>query len=59
MIIFFATSGFLVSQSWQRNPHALRFPIRRVTRIWPGFIVVLLFAAYIGGPFATTVPRST
>lgn len=59
VIIFFATSGFLVSQSWQRDPHPLRFPIRRVMRIWPGFIVVLLFAAYIVGPFATTLPRST
>ena len=59
VIIFFATSGFLVSQSWQRDPHLLRFPIRRVMRIWPGFIVVLLLAAYAVGPLATTLPRST
>jgi len=57
VIIFFATSGFLVSQSWQRDPHLLRFPIRRVMRIWPGFIAVLLLAAYVIGPQATTLPR--
>lgn len=31
--IFFALSGYLITQSWFADPHPVRFAIRRVLRI--------------------------
>ncbi|MES2300081.1 MAG: acyltransferase [Pseudomonadota bacterium] len=39
--IFFMVSGIFISQSWMRDPHALRFALRRVARIVPGLFVCL------------------
>ncbi len=36
VFIFFAISGYLVAQSWARDPHVLRFLVRRVLRIFSG-----------------------
>ena len=52
--IFFAVSGFLVTQSWTGDPHILRFMARRFLRIWPGLAVVTCLAALIIGPLITT-----
>ncbi len=54
--IFFALSGFLVSQSWMRDPHAGRFAARRLLRIWPGLFVVTALSALILGPLVSTLP---
>src|SRR4051794_34755403 len=34
---FFLLSGYLIAQSWIREPHLLRFLWKRVLRIYPGF----------------------
>lgn len=46
---FFVMSGFLVAQSWTRDPHLRRFLARRAWRILPGFILVLLLSVLLFG----------
>jgi peptidoglycan/LPS O-acetylase OafA/YrhL len=41
VIVFFAASGYLVCQSWERDPRLVPFAIRRVFRIWPGLLTML------------------
>lgn len=53
--IFFTISGFLVSQSWERDPHLLRFFIRRSLRIFPGLIVCILLSVLVLGPWLSTL----
>ncbi|MBS0454384.1 MAG: acyltransferase [Proteobacteria bacterium] len=53
--VFFAISGFLVMQSWQRDPHALRFLWKRVLRIWPGLIAACCIAALVLGPIVSSL----
>lgn len=55
VLIFFAVSGYLVAQSWDRDPHVLRFVAKRFLRVWPGLAVVTLVAVFVLGPLATQV----
>src|SRR5260363_16758 len=55
VLIFFSLSGFLVAQSWERDPDIVRFAVRRVLRIWPGLCVVTLLAVFALGPLISTV----
>lgn len=55
VLIFFSISGYLVAQSWKRDPVALRFLARRILRIWPGLIVVVLISALLLGPIVSTL----
>lgn len=55
VMIFFSISGFLVAQSWERDPHAGRFLARRLLRVWPGFAVVILLALLVLGPWVSTL----
>jgi len=56
VLVFFAISGFLVSQSWQQDPCLWRFAARRLLRIWPGFAVVILLVSVVLGPLVSTLP---
>lgn len=51
--IFFAISGYLVAQSWLRDPSALRFMYRRALRIFPGLIVAVLITVFVIGVIAS------
>lgn len=42
---FFFISGFLITGSWQRSKSFIDFFIKRVLRIYPGFIIALAFSA--------------
>jgi peptidoglycan/LPS O-acetylase OafA/YrhL len=53
--VFFATSGFLVTRSWELDPDLARFARRRATRIWPALVVVVLAMALLAGPVLTTL----
>ena len=53
--MFFAISGYLVTQSWCADPAPLRFALRRVLRIWPALTVVVLLTIFVLGPLATTL----
>jgi peptidoglycan/LPS O-acetylase OafA/YrhL len=54
--IFFLISGYLVSKSWEADPHALRFLARRSLRIFPALAVLVLLTALVLGPMLTTLP---
>ncbi|HEY0254056.1 MAG TPA: acyltransferase [Kofleriaceae bacterium] len=54
--IFFIISGYLIMQSWDRNPDVLRFIRARVLRIFPGLFVAIAFTILVIGPLLTTLP---
>jgi peptidoglycan/LPS O-acetylase OafA/YrhL len=51
--IFFVISGYLVTQSWRSDPVPHRFAARRVLRILPGLIAVVLLTMLVLGPVVT------
>jgi peptidoglycan/LPS O-acetylase OafA/YrhL len=51
--IFFTTSGYLVAQSWRRQPEGFRFLLKRALRIWPAFLATLVLSVLVLGPIAT------
>jgi peptidoglycan/LPS O-acetylase OafA/YrhL len=55
VLVFFSISGFLVTQSWRADPNVWRFGARRLLRIWPGFAVAILLAAFVLGPLLATI----
>ena len=57
--IFFAISGYLVAQSWQRDPSVPRFLAKRILRISPGLLVCTLLSVLVLGPWLTTSDMST
>ena len=56
VFIFFAISGFLVSESYDRTASPLRFLAKRALRIFPGLFAALLVAAFLIGPVVTRLP---
>ncbi len=56
VFIFFTISGYLVSESWDRDPHLGRFFQRRLLRILPGLVVCILLSMLVLGPLLTTLP---
>jgi len=56
--IFFVVSGYLVAQSWLRDPHPGRFLRRRLLRIMPGLVAVVALTAFVLGPMITNLPAS-
>ena len=53
VFVFFSISGFLISASWRSDPQVWRFVAKRFLRIWPGFAVVTLLAAFVMGPLVS------
>jgi peptidoglycan/LPS O-acetylase OafA/YrhL len=51
--IFFSISGYLVAESWLRDPNPFRFLARRSLRIFPALIVVTVLTAFLAGPLLT------
>src|SRR6185312_17241222 len=47
VIILFSISGYLIAQSWERDPSNWRFLVKRVLRIWPALIVATILVALI------------
>jgi len=50
---FFVISGFLVTASWMRAPRFRPYLTKRILRIYPGFLLAMLFCAFVAGPFGT------
>jgi peptidoglycan/LPS O-acetylase OafA/YrhL len=46
---FFLLSGFLIVQSWTRDPDPRRFLTKRVLRIYPAFIVASMVSVFLVG----------
>ena len=53
---FFALSGFLLTESWLRQDSAFRYFVRRVLRIFPGFIVASALSVVVVGALAAARP---
>lgn len=56
VLVFFATSGYLVSGSLERNPDLLVFLRARALRIFPALAAVLLLSTFVLGPLVTADP---
>lgn len=56
VFVFFAVSGYLVQQSWSRQPDPRSFVLSRVLRIFPGLLACLLFCGVLLGPIASQLP---
>jgi peptidoglycan/LPS O-acetylase OafA/YrhL len=55
VMIFFCISGYLVTDSWIRDPSALRYFTRRSLRIFPALIPLVLLTTFLLGPALTTL----
>jgi peptidoglycan/LPS O-acetylase OafA/YrhL len=55
VFVFFAISGFLVTQSFELTGDPLRFLTKRALRIFPGLFVATLLSALVLAPFVTTL----
>lgn len=47
VMMFFVISGYLVTESWHRDPHLVRFLLRRFLRIWPALAVATVVIALV------------
>jgi peptidoglycan/LPS O-acetylase OafA/YrhL len=52
--VFFMVSGIFITQSWMRDPHLLRFAVRRLARIVPGLFVCLTLSTVLAVIFFST-----
>jgi peptidoglycan/LPS O-acetylase OafA/YrhL len=55
VFVFFAISGFLVTQSFEQTGDPLRFLAKRALRIFPGLFVAALLSAFVLAPLVTTL----
>ena len=53
--VFFVISGYLISNSWSRDPHFGRYLVRRILRIFPALIVLCFLTVFLAGPVLTTL----
>jgi peptidoglycan/LPS O-acetylase OafA/YrhL len=58
VFVFFAISGFLVTQSFEQTGDPLRFLAKRALRIFPGLFVATVLSALVLAPFVTTLEPS-
>lgn len=58
VFVFFAISGFLVTQSFEETHSPLRYLAKRALRIFPGLLVALFLSAFVLAPFVTSLPLS-
>ena len=56
--VFFFISGYLVCQSWMREPLWRAFWLKRVARIFPGLVVAVAFSVFVLGWLVTTLPTA-
>jgi peptidoglycan/LPS O-acetylase OafA/YrhL len=58
VFVFFAISGFLVTQSWEQTHDPLRFLAKRALRIFPGLFVASAVSALVLAPLVTKLEPS-
>jgi peptidoglycan/LPS O-acetylase OafA/YrhL len=54
--VFFAMSGFVVMESFKRDPRPVVFLRKRALRIYPALVLLVLLSVFVLGPLLTTVP---
>jgi peptidoglycan/LPS O-acetylase OafA/YrhL len=52
---FFTMSGYQISDSWRQDPSWWRFSAKRVLRLWPPLLLVVLVTALVIGPLVSTL----
>src|SRR5215472_3040973 len=55
VFVFFAISGFLVTQSFEQTGDAWRFLAKRALRIFPGLLAATALSAFVLAPVVTTL----
>src|SRR5262252_7608880 len=55
VFVFFAISGFLVTQSFEQTGDAWRFLAKRALRIFPGLFAATVLSAFVLAPFVSTL----
>jgi peptidoglycan/LPS O-acetylase OafA/YrhL len=55
VFVFFAISGFLVTQSFEATGDVWRFLVKRALRIFPGLFVATALSAFVLAPVVTTL----
>jgi peptidoglycan/LPS O-acetylase OafA/YrhL len=58
VFVFFVISGYLVTESYCRNPRPGGFTLRRTMRIYPALVVNGLVTAFVLGPVVTNLSLS-
>lgn len=58
VFVFFAVSGFLITQSFERTSSRTSFLLARGLRLFPGLAVNLIFVAFVLGPIVTVLPAA-
>lgn len=58
VFVFFIISGYLVTESYCRNPAPGRFALKRGLRIYPALAVNAIVCALLLGPIVTSLPLS-
>jgi peptidoglycan/LPS O-acetylase OafA/YrhL len=53
--IFFSISGYLISGSWINDPTVARYFVKRILRIFPALIVVVLLSVFLLGPAVSSL----
>ena len=56
VFVFFAISGFLVTQSFEQTGNPLHYLAKRALRIFPGLFVATVVSALLLGPLVTALP---
>ncbi|MGR9155146.1 acyltransferase family protein [Rhizobium leguminosarum] len=56
VLIFFGLSGYLVAQSWERDPAYISFIAKRSLRIFPALTLCVLLSVFVLGPILSIVP---
>ena len=54
IIIFFTVGGYLITESWERDPHYIRYLIKRIFRIFPALIACIFLTVFVFGPVLST-----
>lgn len=55
VFVFFAMSGYLVTQSWEQAPSLPRFALKRALRIYPGLAACILVLTFGLGPIISSL----
>src|SRR5215472_9343782 len=56
VFVFFAISGFLVTQSFEETGDTWRFLAKQALRIFPGLFVATSLSAFVLAPLVTSLP---
>ncbi len=56
VFVFFAISGFLVTQSFEQTENPWRYLAKRALRIFPGLFVATVLSALVLGPLVGSLP---